>query len=90
MLSSLTQHLRRIFGKQAAIMVETVRMTFELYNLFKWPRYLRVEENETEGKTISHKIVCVHVRSFERDSKNRLFSPPRSFYTTLRFNMGYV
>lgn len=50
MLSSLTQHLRRIFGKQAAIMVETVRMTFELYNLFKWPRYLRVEENETEGK----------------------------------------
>lgn len=80
MLSSLTQHLRRIFGKQAAIMVETVRITFELYNICKCPfppvRYLHKENKFTNTCRV------YRVRSFRRDSKNRLFSPPRSFHNT--------
>lgn len=86
MLSSLTQHLRRIFGRQAAIMVETVRiihLNFIIYaNVLIFSFEIR-ENNITSDR------VCVHVRSFKRDSKNRLFFPPRSLLCVY-YDMGYM
>lgn len=82
MLSSLTQHLRRIFGKQAAIMVETVRITFELYNICKCP-FSSCFGTYIKKNKFTNTCRVYRVRSFRRDSKNRLFSPPRSFHNTI-------
>lgn len=64
MLSSLTQHLRRIFGRQAAIMVETVRIIHLNFIIYANVLIFSIEIREN-NITSDRVCVCMCVHSKE-------------------------